>query len=218
MVDSALVHPLPDQMAEILSSRSISSEIWSANFSQSGETRQDNDLVALRGASVCPGFDEKVCPSRCRQATRSPARPAGLGRRRTRLRWAFLHTFGSSLSLVRAIDGVNRAAPQGTGTQDSFLNLRDRLSSLQPDPLGCAGDTARAATSPWCASRAGRPTKHSTASTVWLTAAAWGTFLAREICGETWLVSAWRRLSQCLSSPRPRPDHRNALVIRNRGQ
>jgi hypothetical protein len=62
----------------------ISREIWSANFSQSGETRQDHDLVALRGASVCPGFDEKVCPSRCRQATRSPARPAGLGRRRTR--------------------------------------------------------------------------------------------------------------------------------------
>ena len=30
----------------------------SANFSQSGETRQDNDLVALRGASVsvCAGF------------------------------------------------------------------------------------------------------------------------------------------------------------------
>jgi hypothetical protein len=28
-------------------------------FSQSGETRQDNDLVALRGASVCTGSDEK---------------------------------------------------------------------------------------------------------------------------------------------------------------
>jgi hypothetical protein len=31
--------------------------------------RQDNDLVALRGASVCTGFDQKVSPSRCRQAT-----------------------------------------------------------------------------------------------------------------------------------------------------
>jgi phosphatidylserine/phosphatidylglycerophosphate/cardiolipin synthase-like enzyme len=31
----------------------------SANFSWSGETRQDNDLVALRGASVCAGFDAK---------------------------------------------------------------------------------------------------------------------------------------------------------------
>jgi phosphatidylserine/phosphatidylglycerophosphate/cardiolipin synthase-like enzyme len=31
----------------------------SANFSRSGETRQDNDLVALRGASVCTGFDAK---------------------------------------------------------------------------------------------------------------------------------------------------------------
>jgi phosphatidylserine/phosphatidylglycerophosphate/cardiolipin synthase-like enzyme len=31
----------------------------SANFSRSGETRQDNDLVALRGASVCAGFDAK---------------------------------------------------------------------------------------------------------------------------------------------------------------
>jgi hypothetical protein len=41
----------------------------SANLSQFGETRQDNDLVALRGASVCTGFDQKVCPSRCRQAT-----------------------------------------------------------------------------------------------------------------------------------------------------
>jgi phosphatidylserine/phosphatidylglycerophosphate/cardiolipin synthase-like enzyme len=30
-----------------------------ANFSRSGETRQDNDLVALRGASVCAGFDAK---------------------------------------------------------------------------------------------------------------------------------------------------------------
>jgi hypothetical protein len=29
----------------------------SANFSRSGETRQDNDLVALRGASVCAGFE-----------------------------------------------------------------------------------------------------------------------------------------------------------------
>ena len=28
----------------------------SANFSRSGETRQDNDLVALRGESVCAGF------------------------------------------------------------------------------------------------------------------------------------------------------------------
>jgi phosphatidylserine/phosphatidylglycerophosphate/cardiolipin synthase-like enzyme len=31
----------------------------SANFSRSGEARQDNDLVALRGASVCTGFDAK---------------------------------------------------------------------------------------------------------------------------------------------------------------
>jgi hypothetical protein len=31
----------------------------SANFSWSGETRQDNDLVALRGVSVCGGFDAK---------------------------------------------------------------------------------------------------------------------------------------------------------------
>jgi phosphatidylserine/phosphatidylglycerophosphate/cardiolipin synthase-like enzyme len=31
----------------------------SANFSRSGETRQDNDLVALRGASVCVGFEAK---------------------------------------------------------------------------------------------------------------------------------------------------------------
>jgi phosphatidylserine/phosphatidylglycerophosphate/cardiolipin synthase-like enzyme len=31
----------------------------SANFSRSGETRQDNDLVALRGVSVCAGFDAK---------------------------------------------------------------------------------------------------------------------------------------------------------------
>ena len=29
----------------------------SANFSRSGETRQDDDLVALRGASVCTGFE-----------------------------------------------------------------------------------------------------------------------------------------------------------------
>ena len=31
----------------------------SANFSRSGETRQDKDLVALRGASVCTRFDAK---------------------------------------------------------------------------------------------------------------------------------------------------------------
>lgn len=31
----------------------------SANLSPSGETREDNDLVALRGASVCCGFDAK---------------------------------------------------------------------------------------------------------------------------------------------------------------
>jgi phosphatidylserine/phosphatidylglycerophosphate/cardiolipin synthase-like enzyme len=31
----------------------------SANFSLSGETRQDNDLVALRGASICAGFGAK---------------------------------------------------------------------------------------------------------------------------------------------------------------
>jgi hypothetical protein len=32
----------------------------SANFSRSGETRQDNDLVALRGATICAGFDAKL--------------------------------------------------------------------------------------------------------------------------------------------------------------
>jgi exodeoxyribonuclease V alpha subunit len=32
----------------------------SANFSRSGETRQDNDLMALQGASVCARFDAKV--------------------------------------------------------------------------------------------------------------------------------------------------------------
>jgi hypothetical protein len=31
----------------------------SANFRRSGETRQDNDLVALRGESVRAGFDAK---------------------------------------------------------------------------------------------------------------------------------------------------------------
>jgi phosphatidylserine/phosphatidylglycerophosphate/cardiolipin synthase-like enzyme len=31
----------------------------SANFSRSGETRQNNDLVALRVSSVCAGFDAK---------------------------------------------------------------------------------------------------------------------------------------------------------------
>ena len=31
----------------------------SANFSRSGETRQDNDLVALRGPSARTGFDTK---------------------------------------------------------------------------------------------------------------------------------------------------------------
>jgi phosphatidylserine/phosphatidylglycerophosphate/cardiolipin synthase-like enzyme len=31
----------------------------SANFSRAGETRQDNDLVASRGPSVCAGFDAK---------------------------------------------------------------------------------------------------------------------------------------------------------------
>lgn len=31
----------------------------SANFSRSGGARQDNDLVALRGASVCAGFEAK---------------------------------------------------------------------------------------------------------------------------------------------------------------
>jgi hypothetical protein len=30
-----------------------------ANFSRLGETRQDNDLVALRGANVCAGFEAK---------------------------------------------------------------------------------------------------------------------------------------------------------------
>jgi phosphatidylserine/phosphatidylglycerophosphate/cardiolipin synthase-like enzyme len=38
----------------------------SANFSRSGETRQDNDLVALRGASVCAGFDAKFDRARAR--------------------------------------------------------------------------------------------------------------------------------------------------------
>jgi hypothetical protein len=31
----------------------------SANFSRAGETRQDNDLLALRGESVCAGFEAK---------------------------------------------------------------------------------------------------------------------------------------------------------------
>jgi phosphatidylserine/phosphatidylglycerophosphate/cardiolipin synthase-like enzyme len=31
----------------------------SANFSRSGGTRQDNDLVALRCPSVCAGLDAK---------------------------------------------------------------------------------------------------------------------------------------------------------------
>ena len=31
----------------------------SANFSRSGETRQDNDPVALRVVSVCAGFHAK---------------------------------------------------------------------------------------------------------------------------------------------------------------
>jgi phosphatidylserine/phosphatidylglycerophosphate/cardiolipin synthase-like enzyme len=31
----------------------------SANFSRSGETRQDNDLVALRVANICAGFEAK---------------------------------------------------------------------------------------------------------------------------------------------------------------
>ena len=31
----------------------------SANFSRSGETRQDNDLVVLRGATACAGFEAK---------------------------------------------------------------------------------------------------------------------------------------------------------------
>jgi phosphatidylserine/phosphatidylglycerophosphate/cardiolipin synthase-like enzyme len=31
----------------------------SVNFSRSGETRQDNDLVVLRGASLCAGFEAK---------------------------------------------------------------------------------------------------------------------------------------------------------------
>jgi phosphatidylserine/phosphatidylglycerophosphate/cardiolipin synthase-like enzyme len=31
----------------------------SANFSRSGETRQDNDLVALRAPCVCAAFEAK---------------------------------------------------------------------------------------------------------------------------------------------------------------
>jgi phosphatidylserine/phosphatidylglycerophosphate/cardiolipin synthase-like enzyme len=31
----------------------------SANFSRSGETRHDNDLVALRSPSVCADFEAK---------------------------------------------------------------------------------------------------------------------------------------------------------------
>jgi len=31
----------------------------SANFSRSGETRQDNDLVILRGPQACAGFEAK---------------------------------------------------------------------------------------------------------------------------------------------------------------
>ena len=110
-------------------------------FSQSGETRQDNDLVALRGASVCTGSDEKSV----RRAVVSHSKPcstAGLGRRRTRCRWALLHTFGVLLSLGRAIDGVNRPAPQGTGAQDSCLNLRRPFSlihSVDMDGVGVAG-------------------------------------------------------------------------------
>jgi len=38
----------------------------SANFRRSGETRQDNDLVALRGEPVCAGFDAKFDGSRAR--------------------------------------------------------------------------------------------------------------------------------------------------------
>lgn len=38
----------------------------SANFSRSSETRQDNDLVAMRGASVCIGFDAKFDRARGR--------------------------------------------------------------------------------------------------------------------------------------------------------
>jgi phosphatidylserine/phosphatidylglycerophosphate/cardiolipin synthase-like enzyme len=38
----------------------------SANFSWSGQARQDNDLVALRGVSVCIGFDAKFDQARAR--------------------------------------------------------------------------------------------------------------------------------------------------------
>ena len=38
----------------------------SANFSRSGETRQDNDLVALRCVSVRAGFDAKFGRARAR--------------------------------------------------------------------------------------------------------------------------------------------------------
>jgi phosphatidylserine/phosphatidylglycerophosphate/cardiolipin synthase-like enzyme len=41
----------------------------SSNFSRSGKTRQDNDLVALRGAAVCRGFD--VAESRSRAIERT---------------------------------------------------------------------------------------------------------------------------------------------------
>ena len=40
----------------------VDQRLWrtgSANLSWSGETRQDNDLVALRGMNVCAGFEAK---------------------------------------------------------------------------------------------------------------------------------------------------------------
>jgi phosphatidylserine/phosphatidylglycerophosphate/cardiolipin synthase-like enzyme len=42
----------------------------SANFSRSGETRQDNDLVVLRGASVCAGFETKFDRAWARSRTK----------------------------------------------------------------------------------------------------------------------------------------------------
>jgi phosphatidylserine/phosphatidylglycerophosphate/cardiolipin synthase-like enzyme len=54
----------------------------SANFSRSGETRQDNDLVALRGSSVCAGFDAKFDSSTGLGATAEEMQMTGLTGRR----------------------------------------------------------------------------------------------------------------------------------------
>jgi hypothetical protein len=48
----------------------------SANFSRSRETRQDNDLVALRGEAICAGFDAKF-ERAVRTDVEAPAQPLG---------------------------------------------------------------------------------------------------------------------------------------------